>query len=340
MFLCPRYAPHHLSRFLSWPLGFALGLCLVSAAAGAATPTPLRVNVFPGAQNLPLYYGLAHGIFEKYGLRIDLQFTPNSSAQRAGLAEGRFEIAHAAVDNAVAMVETAKKDVVIVMGGDSSMNEFLVRPGIAAVGDLRGRTLLVDAPNTAYALLAKKILLDNGVKPGEYQIKPVGGTAVRVKALLAGEGEAAIINIPFSIIAKQQGMKSLGRSVDLLGPYQATGAFVMREWAAANGPLLERYIAAYVEALRRALQPECRAECPALLAKWLKLEPAVAEQTYDLLLQPGFGLTRDAQFDREGFKALLALRAEIEGEWGGKPPAPERYFDLGYYERALQRVGR
>ena len=340
MFLCPQYACHHLSRFLRWPLGFALGLCLVSAAGGAATLPTLRVNVFPGAQNLPLYYGLAHGIFEKHGLRIDLQFTPNSSAQRAGLAEGRFEVAHAAVDNAVAMVETAKKDVIIVMGGDSSMNEFLVQPDIATVGDLRGKMLLVDAPNTAYALLAKKILLNNGIKAGEYAVKPVGGTAVRVKALLAKEGEAAIVNIPFSIIARRQGMKSLGRSVDLLGPYQATGAFVMREWAAANGPLLERYIAAYVESLRAALQPQCRTECPALLTKWLKIDEDVAEQTYDLLLQPGFGLTRDAQFDREGFKALLALRAEIEGQWNGKPPAPERYFDLGYYERALQRVGR
>lgn len=327
-----------LARFFRWPL--ALGLCLVAGAAGAADPILLRVNVFPGAQNLPLYVGLAQGIFEKHGLKVDLQFTPNSNAQRTGLAEGKFEIAHAAVDNAVAMVELAKKDVIIVMGGDSSMNEFLVQPAIASVADLRGKTLLVDAPNTAYALLAKKILLNNGIKAGEYTLKPVGGTAIRVKALLSKEGEAAIVNIPFSIIAKQQGMKSLGRSVDLLGPYQATGAFVMREWAAANGTTLERYLAAYVESLRLALQPAHRAESVALLSKWLKVEPSVAEQTYDLLKEPKFGLSPDARFNLEGFKHLLALRAEIEGQWGGTPPAPERYFDLGYYDRAMKQAGR
>lgn len=329
---------HILNRLLRLPL--TLGLCLAAAAAAAAEPTVLRVNVFPGAQNLPLYIGLANGIFEKHGIKVDLQFTPNSNAQRTGLAEGKFEIAHAAVDNAVAMVEVAKKDVVIVMGGDSSMNEFLVLPEISAVADLRGKTLLVDAPNTAYALLARKILHNNGVKAGEYALKPVGGTAIRVKALLAKEGEAAIVNIPFSIVAKQQGMKSLGRSVDLLGPYQATGAFVMREWAAANGPALERYLAAYVESVRRALLPASRAESAALLVKWLKVEQSVAEQTYDMLKEPRFGLTPDAKFDLEGFKQLLALRAEIEGQWDGKPPAPDRYFDLGYYERGLKRVGR
>jgi len=36
---------------------------------------------------------------------------------------------------------------------------------------------------------------------------------------------------------------------------------------------------------------------------------------------------------------VLALRAEIEGQWGGKPPAPEKCLDLGYYGRALKRLG-
>ena len=50
------------------------------------------------------------------------------------------------------MVEMAKHDVVIVTGGDSSMNEFFVQPDVRSLADLRGRTLIVDAPNTAYAL--------------------------------------------------------------------------------------------------------------------------------------------------------------------------------------------
>ena len=336
---CPLCACMSLfARLLCPPLSVAL--CVVAGSVGAAEPALLRVNVFPGAQNLPLYVGLSQGIFERRGLKVDLQFTPNSQDQRSGLATGKFEIAHAAVDNAVAMVELAQQDVIIVMGGDSSMNEFFVQADVPSVGALAGQTLLVDAPNTAYALQAKKILLNHGLKAGDYVVKPVGGTAVRMKALVGRQGEAAILNIPFSIIARDQGVKSLGRTVDLLGPYQATGAFVMRSWGQANGPLLERYLAAYVEALRWALNPANRAECTTLLAKWLNLDPAVAGQTFDLLLQPKFGLTPDARFDLEGFKALLALRAEIEGQWGGKPPAPERYYDLQYYQRALKSLDR
>jgi hypothetical protein len=31
-----------------------------------------------------------------------------------------------------------------------------------------------------------------------------------------------------------------------------------------------------------------------------------------------------------GFHNVLKLRAEIEGQWDGKPP-PDRYIDLSYY---------
>ncbi len=342
MLFCSPFAGRTAARFSHWPIPFALALCLVGGAAGAAESTPLRVKVFAGAQNLPIYAALAKGVFEKHGVKVDLQFTRNSTEMRNGLAAGEFEIAHSGVDNAVAMVEVAGKDTVIVMGGDSSMNEFIVQPEIKSIADLRGRIVVVDAPNTGYAQLAKKILLTHGLKDGQdYTVKPVGGSAQRLKAVLDSKEHAAVVlNVPWSILAVRNGMKSMGRTIDLLGPYQATGAYVMRAWASENGPALERYIAAYVESLRWALQPSSRSESVALLAKWLKLAPDVAEQTYDLLKEPKFGLSPDARLDRDGFKNLLALRAEIDGQWDGKPPAPERYFDLGYYERALKQVGR
>ena len=83
---------------------------------------------------------------------------------RNGLAKGDHQIAHAAVDNAVAMVELAKADVAIVTGGDNGFNHIFVQPEINAYADLRGKTVVVDAPNTAFALLLYKALKDSGLK--------------------------------------------------------------------------------------------------------------------------------------------------------------------------------
>jgi ABC-type nitrate/sulfonate/bicarbonate transport system substrate-binding protein len=313
-----------------------------AAGAAGAQETPLRVNVFPGSQNLAIFIGLERGIFAKHGLKVELQNTPNSDAQRSGLAEGKFEIAHAAIDNAVAMVEAAGRDTIIVMGGDASMNEFMVRPEINAVADIKGKVVAVDAPNTAYALVAKKILKNNGLIEGrDYTVRPVGGTMQRSQAMATNpELVAGMVNLPFSITIREKGLKSLGRQRDLLGPYQATGAFVMRPWAQANADVLERYLAAYVESVRIALDPANKAEASAALVKRLKLDPQVADQTVEQLMIPGFGLAPDARFDMEGFRTVLALRAEIEGQWGGKPPAPDKYIDLGYYDRAVKRLDK
>ena len=79
--------------------------------------------------------------------------------------------------------------------------------------------------------------------------------------------------------------------------------------------------------------PANRPENIALLTEKLKISGKEAERTYTLLMDPGFGFTPDAKFDLAGFKNVLALRAEIEG---GSPAAPERYIDLGYYERAMR----
>ncbi|HMH19813.1 MAG TPA: ABC transporter substrate-binding protein [Burkholderiales bacterium] len=329
-------------------LKISTGALLISAVqfgaartAAAQDLTVLRVNTFPTASYSPLLVGIAQGVFEKRGLKIELEFTPNSDAQREGLAKGASDIVHAAVDNAVAMVEMAHEDVVIVTGGDTGMNEFMVRPEIKSIADIRGKNLIVDAPNTAYALVARKILKNAGLIDGrDYTMKPIGGTPLRIEAMEKGpENAAAMLNPPFSFTAKDKGLKSFGRAADLLGPYQAGGAFVMRKWASANGPLLERYIAAYIESVRMTMAPENRALVVSLISSRFKQDPKVAERTYRSLMEPRFGLAPDAKFDMDGFKAVLALRAEIEGQWGGKAPSPEKYVDLGYYERALKLTG-
>jgi ABC-type nitrate/sulfonate/bicarbonate transport system substrate-binding protein len=309
--------------------------------ARAQETVTLRVNAFPNAKALPLHAGIATGIFERRGFKIDLHLTRNSKDQREGLAAGRFDLAHSAVDNALAMIEVAKQDVVIVTGGDSGMNEFFVQPEIKSFADMRGRILVVDAPDTAYALQAKKILLQHGLKEGDYTVKPVGAGAYRFKAMVEDKQNAGgILNLPFTVQAEARGLKSLGRTTDLLGPYQAGGAFAMRAWAASHGETLERYIAAYIEALRYVRDPAHRADNVALLIDKLKISRQEAERTYELLVDPDFGFAPDARFNPEGFRNMLALRAEMEIQRrpGDAEADPARYVDLGYYQRALTRL--
>ena len=325
----------------------AILMLSVAAMAGADSPAQaaeamIRVNTFPNAKALPVYVGITRGFFEKHGLTVEVEHTESSQSQRAGLAAGRFQIAQAALDNAVAMIEVAKRDVVIVSGGDSGMNEFFVQPGIASFADLKGKTIVVDAPDTAYALQAKKLLLRNGLKEGsDYTVKQVGAVSFRYKAMISDKANAGgILNLPFTVEAAAMGLVSLGRLVDLLGPYQAAGAFVMRPWARDHGPELEKYLAGYVESLRWIRDTGNRSAAVDLLVDKLKLQRDIAERTYDLLIDPVSGFTPDAKFDVEGFRNMLALRAEIARKAETDAVAPERYVDLRYYDQAMKLIGK
>ena len=319
----------------------ALFALLAAVPAVAQETTKLRVNVFSGVQNVAIFVGQTKGIFKRHGLDVELQFTPGSPAQREGLVKGAFEIAHAGVDNSVALADTGAGSI-IVMGGDSGMQELFAQAEIKSIADLKGRIVIVDAPNTTYAIVVKKALLKEGLQDGrDYTMKPTGGTPVRYGLMKENKDNAAgMLNPPFSISATRDGLHSLGSTVKLVGPYQGTGCWVLRSWAEGNAKILERYLAAYVESLRWTLTPANRAEAVALLAERLKIAPDIAAATYDAAADPVNGLAPDARFDMDGFRNVLALRAEMMGAWGGTPPPPEKYVDLSYYQRALASVGR
>jgi ABC-type nitrate/sulfonate/bicarbonate transport system substrate-binding protein len=301
-----------------------------------AQTTNLTIMVFQGMQNLPLLAAQSQAFFAKRGLKVDIRIAPDSDELREGLAHGRYQIVHAGVDNAVAMAEVAKVDIAIVMGGDNGFNRLVVQPEIKSYADLRGKTVIVDAPDTAFAFLMYEMLRKNGLNKGDYEIKPVGASFRRLEVMLKdNSAAAAMLNMPFTLRAAAAGLGDLGSAVEALGPYQGTGAFVLRKWAAGNSEVLVRYMQAYIEGLRWGVDPKNRDQAIKLYVEALKLNEAMAARTLAIAAHPTDGLTRDARLDAEGFKNVLALRANVMKQWAGSPPAPEKYLDGSYYAKAL-----
>jgi ABC-type nitrate/sulfonate/bicarbonate transport system substrate-binding protein len=320
-----------IKRLLVAAMTTAFALVVVSGATRADN-TRLAVIVFPGVPNLPIFVGQAKGFFAKRGLDIDVKFTPNSEELRSGLAEGRYQVAHSAVDNAFAMKDKANVDIAVVGGGDNSFNHLIAQPEIMSLADIRGKTVLVDAVNTAYAFQLYEILRQNGLNKGDYQVNPIGGTTMRLEGMLKDKAlVAAMMNPPFSINAQKAGLKSMGTAAAALGAYQGTSAFVLRTWGQANADVLVSYLAAYIEGVRWALDTNNKPEAVALLVERLKLPGEIGAQSYEVAANPKDGFDRDAALNMEGVKNVLKLRAQFEG---GVPAAPDKYIEPSYYEKA------
>jgi ABC-type nitrate/sulfonate/bicarbonate transport system substrate-binding protein len=314
-----------------------LAVAIASAFTLAAAPhdaraedTKLSVIVFPGVQDLPMFVAQAKGFYAKRGLAVDIKFTVNSDELRGGLAEGKYQIAHSAIDNAFALKDKANADIAVVLGGDNSFNHLIVQPEITSLADVKGKTVVVDAINTAYAFQLYEMLKQKGVNKGDYEIKLAGGTALRLDAMLKDKSNvAAMMNPPFSTRAVKEGLKDMGTAAAALGAYQGSSAFVLRPWAQANSDTMVKYIQAYIEGWRWAFDPKNKAEVIKILVERLKLTEDVATQSFD---DTKGDSAKDGAVDMAGVNNVLKLRAQYEG---GAPADPAKYLDLSYYKKAL-----
>jgi ABC-type nitrate/sulfonate/bicarbonate transport system substrate-binding protein len=313
----------------------------VSSGTHAQSTSPQKIHVLT-LLGRPAQFVVADklGLFVKYGLEVENDNKKNSDELRADLAAGEGAIAYLAVDNAVAMVELAHQDVVILMGGEGSQNELIAQSDIKSIPQLRGKTLIVDAPNTAYALQMKKILLLSGLTPGkDYEIKPFGATPQRLVAMRENKEYAgSMLGPPISLVSKHEGFVSLGSVQQLIGPYQAAGFFSQRAWAKDHRELVISFLAACIEAQQWLLAPANKQQVIDLLVSHYHLTPEIAAEDYEVSMTRPGGYAKDAQFDLRGFENVLKLRAEVEGQWGGHPPAVDKYYDPSYYDAALAKA--
>lgn len=325
-----------LAHFVSGVVSAAVTLVVAAHAQESKLET-----VKVGGGSFTTSIAQANGIFAKYGLQIQIPRSAAGGSEevRRWLASGELDLADYGVDNAIAMVENAGVDVILVAATDYTATELMAQPEITALADLRGKTLLVDAPNTQNALALKKILSAAGLTQSvDYVMKEAGGTAARVAAMLKQkEFAATMASGQTAVRARQGGLVSLATTANIFGPTLRYGIFTRRQWAQENRDLLVRYLAAHIEALRWIMHPANQDKVIDTVAKQAKLSRDLAGQIYEMDIGPN-GLAKDAAIDVQRFANVLKFRAEVEGSWGGKAPPPDRYYDASYHVKALALV--
>ncbi len=140
-----------------------------------------------------------------------------------------------------------------------------------------------------------------------------------------------------AVQARQGGLVSLATTAIIFGPTLRYGVFTRRQWARQNSDLLVHFLAAQIEALRWIMNPLNKNQVIDIIAKQTKLPRQLAGQIYDQDTSAN-GLAKDAAIDVERLSNVLKFRAEVEGSWGGKAPAPDRYYDASYHAKALALV--
>jgi ABC-type nitrate/sulfonate/bicarbonate transport system substrate-binding protein len=322
--------------------GIVIAICIAAFAPHAAAAETLQVIVFPGGFNWPLWVGNDRGFFAANGLDVKISPTPNSIYQIQNLVGGKYDIAFSTFDNVVAYQEgqgeaelSTQPDLFAFMGGQYGALRLVVRPDVQSIGDLKGKSLAVDAATTGYAFVMKKILQQAGLAESDYRIERVGGTAARAEALMQGKTDGTILTTPLEIAPETKGFRRLANAVDLVGPYQAVLGVARRSWASAHEDELVRFIRGYVSALDWLADPANRDAAVAIYRNYL---PQVSEENgrkaWNALLTGTEGLQKKGKIDLAGAATVLRIRSEF-----GRPQKtltdPSKYIDESYYKKAV-----
>ncbi|NDP42171.1 MAG: ABC transporter substrate-binding protein [Aromatoleum sp.] len=316
---------------------------LFAAALHAQAPplAPLRVITFDGGWNLPVWAAQRQGYFETQGVAVQMTYTPSSGFLVAGLLDGKFDIGLALVDNLFAYQEGQGEakipdnpDLFAFMGSDGGFLSVVAAPAVKSFADLKGKTLSVDAMTTGAAFVLREVAARNGLGEGDAMYVRAGGTANRYRDLLAGKHEATLLRTPFELLAQNRGFRQIA-TAETLGPYQGTAGIARRSWAREHEAALVGFLRAYKAAMDWLYDRANRDVVEALLVANIRdMTPALAKQSYDLLLADKGGLTRDLALDPAGLRTVLELRSKY-----GTPQKtltdPMKYVDLSYYDKAL-----
>lgn len=304
--------------------------------------TDLKLICFPGAPNLPIFAAIEKGWFADFGVNVALTTTPSSAFQAENLANGTFHIAGTAFDNVVAYRE--KQGAVVIdpvpdffafMGATQIELALVCAKDVKTVGDLRGRSIALDALATGFAFVLYEMLARAGVRQDEVTMAAVGATPQRWESVRAGTHAATLTIEPFTSIAGAQGFNVVETSTNMFAAYQGGSFAAKYSWASANADALRGFIRGYLKGLDWTLDAANRDDAvKLLLANMDGIKPEVAPKVIANLVNPRSGLTPRAAFLPEGVATVLELRRRYGG---GKANADSaRYIDTSFYEDAIR----
>lgn len=299
----------------------------------------LSVVAFVGPETLPLHVGVAHGDYAREGLDVRCEAAGGSVDQMTRLIDGGCDMVMTAIDNIIAydagqgaVPVDPPPDLAAFLGCASEPRPLVARPEISGLADLGGRRIAVDALNTGFSFLLRRLLEDAGLGAADYELVPVGAPPARWQSMQTGDCAAALLSKAVAAVAIDAGCHELRAEPDPWASYQGGVFAARRGWLADHGDAVAGFIRATLRAADWVLDPDNRARLPALLMDHLPhMTDGAARDAADAmagLLVPGLPI------DTDGLATVIALRRKY-----GTPPAalgnPDSYLDLSIYRRVM-----
>jgi NitT/TauT family transport system substrate-binding protein len=220
------------------------------------------------------------GIFDKYGLNVEVVLVPGSARGIQAMLANSVQVVQGDPSAPVIAAARGAEIAIIAQPLNKFPFTFLTQKNIRKPSDLVGKKIGILNFGGATEVAVTAALKEWNIPLESVVLLPVGGVGPRFTALLNGAIDATVLVPPENLVAARNGMNVLAQLSDLKTTFPYTVVTVSRSFMKQNPTAVKRYIQAYSEAIFRFKTDQQQAK--AVYAKRLGQKDAkVIQETYD-----------------------------------------------------------
>jgi ABC-type nitrate/sulfonate/bicarbonate transport system substrate-binding protein len=320
------------SKYFTFVVLLAFGLMLTAAERSLAQPLE-KVRI--GMPSLSLSFiapqvAYARGLFRDEGIDAEIiRIATNVGIVAVTTKEiGYTTAVGAGLRSAVRGLPLK----VITYFNGRPMHVLVARPEIKTLPELRRKVIGFAGYGDSTEFMLRAILRQAGLElEKDVQAFQVSGSGQRLQALLAGKMDAAIVPPPFNFEAESKGFVRLMAAADVFET-SVSGLALHVDTLRDKPAQVKRMLRALLKA--QSFIRSNKPESVRVIADWLKLEPGIAQSSYDIYVK-GMSLN--------GMVPERVLESDIERarkEQQVKEAVPVgKIVDFGMLREALNELG-
>ena len=282
-------------------LAVALILVLVGGKPAGAAPVRIAYSSISGAM-LPLWVAKDKGLFDKYGVDVELAYIRGVAIE--ALLSGEVHFVRASPPAVVRSTLRGADLAVIANTINVAVFSLMSKPDLKRPEDLKGKkigvTNLGDSPDLVLSLLLEKWGLQRNRDVAVLGIR--GGMPELLISVSKGFVDAGMISAPSNLRGMKLGLREFVNVADLGIPYLNSPLSTRRSYIKAQRDVVLRVLRAYYQAVQETRND--RNSAVKILAKYVRVDdPEILAEVYRI-----YGVThlqKNLAVDPEGVKGLL-----------------------------------
>jgi NitT/TauT family transport system substrate-binding protein len=287
------------------PAGLPAGDARPASGPAVATAPPVSLKaafVAISSAMLPAWLGADRGIFEKYGLDVELIYISGLAKISESLVAGEIDFGITPTPSAMGPGLQGADLVAIASWASKNAFSLYTQPSITSVEDLRGKRIATSRRGSLSELWASEVLGRYGMEPErDYAVLPLGGQPEQLAGLQNGAVDAAALAVPTNIIARKAGLRELLGYRENALEFASLGVVTSRHYLSARPDVSERFLKAMGEGVAMMLQDTDASL--AVLSERLKVDDR--EMLEESLKFNRYTTNRDMMPTAEGLQAAM-----------------------------------